>query len=445
MPVGPIIHLSLTLLMAIFVLRPETAAAAVSAGHHYVPTIPQNMDDVDVFLTTAGVGHEVNDRFGHTGIRVINRQEGTDVVFNWGQFSFEDPTFLWKFFRGQLDYSMGVRTLPHDVSLYRRMGRLLRMEHLNLSSKQKRLLLEKIAWNAVPEHRLFAYQYWYKNCSTIPRDYLNEALGGAVFARFGKTPAHKVFRDYVRGNLAYTPFVVPLLDILMNSNIDRPISAWEDMFLPANLRLWLLQMPAQDDAGQEIAGVKLLSDSTVLNAAVEDFVPAFSDYAVEVLPLVLPLCLALGLFLVQVTRKGVSRLVWAYRLLGVATLYWGLLGGLLGFLLLTDWAFSGHPDGWHNANLLLFWPIDALFIPLGWRLLRTGAPLLGSLRWLDLRRFCLLHAISLGLLCGLTALKVLEQNIWQTVAWFGLPLLLLLALLAAYGAAPVPRAHPVEA
>ena len=86
------------------------AQAAVSS-RFYVPTVPQDMRDLDFFLTTAGVGHEVNDRFGHSGIRVINRQEGTDVVYNWGQFTFSDPTFLWKFFRGQLDYSMGVRTL----------------------------------------------------------------------------------------------------------------------------------------------------------------------------------------------------------------------------------------------------------------------------------------------------------------------------------------------
>jgi len=427
--------------LALMIAWPSAMARAAVSARLYVPTVPQDMQNLDFFLTTAGVGHEVNDRFGHTGIRVINRQEGTDVVYNWGQFTFTDPTFLWKFFRGQLDYSMGVRTLQHDVALYRRMGRQLRMEHLNLSAKQKRFLIEKIAWNAVPDHRTFSYQYWYKNCSTIPRDYLNLALGGAIFAHYGALPAKKVYRDYVRTNLGYVPFVVPLLDTLMNGNIDRPISAWEDMFLPANLRYWLLQMPAIDDAGVALAGMQLLGDSSVLNAEVEDFEPFLNDYAAVVLPLLLFLILALGLFLRQIIGRPAVTVIWAYRALGAATLYWGLLGGLIGFILLTNWCFSGHPDGWHNANLLIFWPIDAVFVPLGWRLLRTGAPLFGTLRWLDLRRFCLLHAVSLGLLCALGATQVVQQNIWRTMLWFGLPLALLLLLLGSFGASPPPRSR----
>ena len=440
MPVSLNTRLCLVIL-AVLIAWPSAMAQAAVSSRFYVPTVPQDMRDLDFFLTTAGVGHEVNDRFGHSGIRVINRQEGTDVVYNWGQFTFSDPTFLWKFFRGQLDYSMGVRTLQHDVALYRRMGRNLRMEHLNLSAKQKRAFIEKIAWNAVPEHRMFSYQYWYKNCSTIPRDYLNPVLGGAIFAHYGALPANKVYRDYVRTNLGYVPFVVPLLDTLMNGNIDRPISAWDDMFLPANLRHWLLQMPAIDDGGAALTGSQLLSDSSVLNAEPEDFEPLFSDYAAGVLPMLLAMALALGLFLRHIVGQPSQTLTWAYRALGAATLYWGLLGGLLGLTLLTNWGFSGHPDGWHNANLLIFWPIDVVFVPLGWRLLRTGAPLFGTWCWLDLRRFCLLHAVSLGLLCILGAAQVVQQNIWRAVFWFGLPLAFLLLLLGSVGASPPLRSR----
>jgi len=382
---------------------------------YYVPKVPQDMNDLDFYLMTGGPGYEVNDRFGHTAIRVVNRAEGTDVAFNWGKFSFDDPGFLWKFFRGQLDYSMGVRTFERDVALYGEMDRRVVMDHLNLTSQQKQRLISKIAWNAVPEHRRFSYQYWYKNCATIPRDYLNDVLGNQIYQRFATQPANRVFRDYVRRNLTYSPFIVPLLDVLMNSNIDRPISAWEDMFLPHNLRRWLLTMPALDDHGQPVKNQKLLSDERVLLDHPEVFKPKFNDFLALSLPVTLGLIFAVSVLVLRPRRESV-----AYRAIGVATFWWALVSGLLGTTLLLNWFFSGHPDGWHNANLMLFWPTDWLFVAAGWHMMRSGNPMVASGL---VRRYGRLyawgHLLSLVGLCGLVGAGIITQNVWQVLTWFG--------------------------
>ncbi len=395
--------------------RPAYAAEKETKPVYYVPSIPSDMNDLDFFLLTGGPGFEVNDRFGHTAIRVINRAEGNDVAFNWGKFSFDDPGFLWKFFRGQLDYSMGVRTFERDVALYGEMDRRVVMDHLNLTAEQKRKLITKIAWNAVPEHRQFSYQYWYKNCATIPRDYLNEILGNQIYKRLATEPANHVFRDYVRRNLAYSPFIVPILDILMNSNIDRPISAWEDMFLPHNLRRWLLTMPAFDDNGQPLNHLKLLTGERVLLDHPEVFKPRFNDFLAVTLPVTMSLAVAI-LLLIFVKNKERS----AQRAIGVATLWWSLLSGLFGATLLLNWFFSGHPDGWHNVNLMLFWPTDWLFVPVGWRMMRTGNSLVtsGIVRRYG-RYYAWAHLVGLAILCALAGTGVVEQNVWQVVAWFG--------------------------
>jgi len=395
--------------------RPAQAAENQTKPIYYVPQVPQDMNDLDFYLMTGGPGFEVNDRFGHTAIRVVNRAEGTDVAFNWGKFSFDDPGFLWKFFRGQLDYSMGVRTFERDVALYGEMDRRVVMDHLNLTPQQKHKLMTKIAWNAVPEHRQFSYQYWYKNCATIPRDYLNDILGNQLYQRLATQPTQRVFRDYVRRNLAYAPFIVPLLDVLMNSNIDRPISAWEDMFLPHNLRRWLLTMPAFDDQGQPIPQQKLLSDERVLLDHPEVFKARFNDFLALTLPVTLGLVFAVAVLVLRPRRE-----ILAYRAIGVATCWWALISGLLGTTLLLNWFFSGHPDGWHNANLMLFWPTDWLFLATGWHMLRTGNPRVSSglVRRYG-RPYAWAHMLSLLVLTGLGASQIIVQNVWQVVAWFG--------------------------
>ena len=45
------------------------------------------------------------------------------------------------------------------------------------------------------------------------------------------------------------------------------------------------------------------------------------------------------------------------------------------------------------------------------------------------RNYCVLHVLSLILLCVLTATKFSHQNVWQVVTWFGLPTAALMAVL----------------
>jgi hypothetical protein len=407
---------------------------AVASPRLYVPPIPENLESVDLYLLTAGVGDEIANRFGHTGIRIQDRNAGSDVVFNWGKFHFDDPGFAWKFFRGSLVYSMGVRTFQNDTSVYEESGRRLVMDRLNLTPSQKRQLIEKIRWNAQPENREFAYQYWYKNCATIPRDYLNEVLHGQIITRFASRPAGRVFRDYVRRNLAYVPFIVPLLDTLMNGNIDRGISLWEDMFLPSRLREVLLEMPAVDDHGRLKEGERLLVEERILVDKEEPFASPLPDYAVLAFPAWLSLivfggCMAargLGFF----TPTTVARDLWktlALRALGCGTTYWGILSGIVGATLALNWAFSGHPDGWANTNLLFIWPTDLCLIPLGWQLMMSGTTVKDRWPWPGAGK---LYAAlkSFGILILVLGYKfhMIDQDVSRVVLAFGLPALGLL-------------------
>src|SRR5690606_22409871 len=126
---------------------------------YFVPKVPADMSDVTIYLMTTARGDQIADRFGHTGIRVDAGHHGTDVVYNWGTYSFEDPLFAWRFFRGQLTYRFGVRSYEDHLAVYEYEGRTMWQDRLDLTAGQKRALLEIIARNALPENRPFTYQY----------------------------------------------------------------------------------------------------------------------------------------------------------------------------------------------------------------------------------------------------------------------------------------------
>jgi hypothetical protein len=57
-------------------------------------------DDLDVMLVTFGQGELVFERFGHNAIWIHEGVFGTDVMYDWGNFSFQQPHFLQRFLSG---------------------------------------------------------------------------------------------------------------------------------------------------------------------------------------------------------------------------------------------------------------------------------------------------------------------------------------------------------
>jgi hypothetical protein len=390
---------------------PVLASDTGEKPYYYIPEVPEQMEMVDFYLITVGIGEDLAARYGHTGIRVVNHIDKTDAVFNWGKFHFDDIMFPVRFYRGDLNYSMGVRTYKTDLAKHVYEERKVYQEKLNLNVKQKRELLETIAENAKPENREFKYQYWFKNCSTIPRDYLDAVTGGEVKKLFTQQGAGLTFRDYVRSNLSLTPGMILVLDLIMNSRIDREISKWEEMFLPGKLRAHLMTLNATNIDGTTTIGLPLLSQSQVLADFPETYRSFYIDYAV--FGVFLALVLVVAAF--YATRQRL-------RLLGGVLLAFGLGGGFFGTLMTANWIFSGHPDIWHNANLLLLNPFDFIFAVIGWKVLRSGKAIKDRfpfkraaeyLAWAHVALFCLLVILKLT--------GMVEQNVLLPMIVFGLP------------------------
>ncbi len=371
--------------------------------------LPEDLDQVDIYLHTIDVGNLVFNNFGHTAIRVHNRQTGEDLVLNWGIFDFGEPlSFSLKFYRGILIYKLGIYPFAWVYETYVADKRTVWEDKFLLDSDQKKRFLEKLVWNSKPENREYSYQYFWDNCSTRPRDYLNEAVDGQLQSRTKQQITNESFRDVMVQAYQYNPGMDVLLDLGMNSRLDRPMTVWERMFLPLQLRDALLTTP--------IDGKPILEATRVLVQA-----PRPTSYEGLAFTCLL-VGFGVGLLFVGILlyfhnpRHG--RGAWKYRLWILVSLPLVLWGAFVGFMMPINWLASEHLDLHHNANMWLYWPLDAVLVWYSLRILRAGKALtLPRKQWVWVRTYLLLHLLGSLALPILHILGFVQQDVNRIVVF----------------------------
>ncbi len=411
------------LLYVIALLLPQFALSKNGKPLFIAPP-ESHLDDTDVFLLSVGLGEDLYARFGHTVIRVVDKKSGHEQNLNWGLFDFQDPLFAYKFFRGQLDYRLGDDTYGNIISTYNYFQRPVYQQRINLTSKQKQILFNRFAWNAQPENITYRYQYFFNNCATKPRDYLDEAIGGKIKEAYANAITDKTFRDYVYANLNAPPIIAFSLDLTMNGRIDRKISKWEEMFLPLKLEEYLAELPAYDDDGVAVPGQKLLSERKTLVVG-KEFPSSLLDMyhmigGVWLLWLIVtafmfgqpPLPAPKGqdtLYVLHAPHQGK-----AFVSLGIMTLVWALASFAYGTIMLLWWFTSDHLDLQRSLNLLWLWPTDILLVILGFYFIRYRKIFAGpksGLNSLFFRSYIKAHLVCSFIFMIMGVLNIAEQNI----------------------------------
>lgn len=303
-------------------------------------------DSLTVSVLTMGPGDHPFSRFGHIAI-AIEDEDGPDLVYNYGTFSFESPTLVSDFLRGRLRYWLSVDRIERTVASYSRANRSVVKQELELSPEQKRRLAELLAHNARPENREYLYDYYRDNCSTRVRDVLDRVLGGAL-RRASQAPASLSYREHTRRLTADDLPLFMGLDVLTGPLVDAPIRRWDEAFLPDQLAMILRDVRVPTPSGEK----PLVRRETVLvraeRAPLRDEPPRYAPYF-AVLGIALGAGLAaLGL---EARRSRAARVA-----LGVALGAFGLLAGALGLIFAYFWLGTNHEFGHRNANLLLCSP-----------------------------------------------------------------------------------------
>ena len=340
-------------------------------------------------LLTYGPGDPLYARFGHTAIRVMDPAAGQDSVYAFGYAPFDSDTFLWELVRGDARFYLGVRPWRENLEVYRQYDRTVRVRTLNLSPGQAAALAGRLAHLALPENRFYVYDSQLDNCATRVRDLLDEVTSGALrSAAGGGVPGH----TYRHDNLAAGAGALAIgaaLDLVTGPHMETPLDGWAAAYLPTELEALAAAATVQ------VRGKTLPLAGPPRVAQRRSGPPPLQGNPRAGRIAVAAAGATLGLLLLATGRRR-----W-WRAHGALTALAGLLFGLLGCILWTLVLTSRVPALSWNENILVFTPLDLLWVVAGARMIHAGRP--GTGRWLarylDLR-LAVLGVLGLGKLAG---------------------------------------------
>jgi hypothetical protein len=315
-----------------------------------------------ISVLTFGPGDQAFSKFGHDALWVHDPRKPPsrqDLVFNYGTFRFDSPWLIMDFLKGRLSYWLSVSTLERTLASYKAQNRSVSAQELALTDDQIQAVSAFLSKNVKPENAYYRYDYYQDNCATRIRDVLDRHLGGQLGAA-SQGPAPLTYRDHTRRLTVDAPILFLALDLALGRLVDRPITEWEELFLPARVEAKLSQLTTASGAPLVQRRVSLFEAD---RAAPLDGALGFRWG-----------WLAAGIAL-GATWLALARLErrWARVSLAASLSGLGFVYGLLGALLLVLWLLTDHEVTYWNQNVLLC-PVWAMALPVLARDLARAVP-----------------------------------------------------------------------
>jgi hypothetical protein len=309
-----------------------------------------------VSVITIGQGDLIWEKFGHNGLRIRDTVLQTDVWYNWGLFNPNERGFLLRFLQGRMRYSMAGEPVLNWLRMYAMDGRAIWEQRLALTDEQKLELQALAQLNDTEPNRYYSYNYYLDNCSTRVRDILNQVIDGRLRAATEAVPTGNTFRGHTRRLLADSPVAYFGIQLVLGHNADRPISRWEEMFLPVPMMQYLTEVQVRDAHGEL---VPLAEAPRALNLAPERSPEPASLRQPTLWYLAAGVLLA-GVMLLS-SRGAVGGGRGARKVFSGAAVLWCAFAGVAGTLALAMWLFSEHTFMYNNETVLL---LNPLLLPL---------------------------------------------------------------------------------
>ncbi len=288
-----------------------------------------------VDLYTMGPGDDLFSKFGHAALCVSGKSVAS-VCYNYGTSDFSRPIGLgWEVVRGRALFWVSVSDLETMITSFEIEDRTIYRQALPLKEEQASRLARALEEDALPENRAYVYNHYLENCSTRPRDHIDEATGGLL--RRAALAGTRSYRDYANEGLSRaSALLVPAGDFLMGRWVDHPIDAFGAMFIPDVLRDGVAKtLGAAPETVYERTGPAY--PSRVESGRLALFVSA-----------ILVAGASLGSLLLGPRTRRFSRGLGA------------IVTGSLGTLLLVAALISVLPELRRNELLLVFFPLDFL-------------------------------------------------------------------------------------
>lgn len=304
-------------------------------------------DSIEISLLTCQPHQEVYSLYGHTAIRFQNFTRGTDIVINYGMFSFAKPHFILRFVFGLTDYEMGIMDIASFCDEYHSYGSGVTQQTLNLTQEEKIKIAEAIDNNYRPENRTYRYNYFFDNCTTRARDIIVNNLNGKVRYAINKS-YEPSFREMIHDHNAQHPWARFGNDMLLGLKSDFKTDYTQQQFLPENLQKDFGKAVIINTDGSTRPLVK--STSVIVQPGIQIIESEF-----PLTPSACTIILFCLTVLVTAFEYYKKKTFWVYDMLLMTV---DGLAGIIIFLMI----FSQHPTVSLNLQILLLNPLPLIFL-----------------------------------------------------------------------------------
>ena len=308
-------------------------------------------------VVTMEPGEIFFERFGHNAIVVADDDAGTPVAYNYGYFDLEEEDFVGRFVRGEMMYRLVELPLHDDLRYYGHVGRGVVVQWLDVAPAAAEALAARLHADANGPNQRYRYDYYTANCSTKVRDAIDAALGGALRPQLEARSQGNTYRSESVRLAAPAWWMATGFHLGLGDYADRPLSRWDEGFIPMRLRDSLREAKTPDGRPLVIAEEELLPHRIGQ--------PPAETPRPRGAALLAGIALALGAL--WSSRR-------APRALAAGALAFWTLAGLAGATMLFIWFGTAHVSGWRNLNLLLLNPLAWALLPGAWARLRGRAP-----------------------------------------------------------------------
>lgn len=354
-------HFLLPLLVIVIAIGQGWAQTQTQSGEdtHLTNIAEQNatqgveLDSVSPYVVSLLISESTHEHiyalFGHAALRVVDKVNNTDAVYNYGVFDMTSPTFYYDFVSGRTDQYKVAKENTTDYLIeagYR--GLSIDELTLNLSAQATRQIVDFLEWNILPENQYYLYNFAYDNCATRLYDIVLEKSGVDSIAIHAQP---LTWRQGIEQHTSQHPWAEWGMSLALGRLADEQMMTRQQLFLPA-LMLQILSEATLYQGGKSYPLVLAKQHYPRLAPAYPAPRNAWWSHPITVLVALILIALILGLKSTRWTRIYDS--VW---LVGM-----GIAGLVLFFL-----AFiSIHPFTYPNATLLLLHPFHFLSIASVW-------------------------------------------------------------------------------
>ena len=307
----------------------------------------EDISNTEISVLTCSPGDQIYSIFGHTAVRVCNKNIGLDAVVNYGLFDFDQESFVYRFVKGETDYMCGTENYGNFIYSYALRGSGVKATVLDLTDAEKERFIRNLTNDLRPENREYRYNFAFNNCATKIRDIVNFAYSGKYESL---QPSEYTFREVIGHYAENYPWYMFSFDVCLGGkDYNTLMTPEETQFLPEHLDAALNNCIINRD-GEEIKP-KIREEIHLAPADITIEKTIFTPFVAACILLVLSIC-----NLVFGKRFGKGLRIASNIYSGTIFFTYTLIGLLVTFLVF----FSEHPFTTWNMNLCIFNPLIAI-------------------------------------------------------------------------------------